>query len=90
MQGVVCFGGPDEGFGIFVMRGDVLLDHVDELGYAAEHAPAQAPGGDVAKEAFHPVQPRRRSRCEMNLAAGVMFQPFVDLGMLRTFSHGAV
>ena len=78
---VLGLGSPDEGFGIFVVQGDVLLDGGGEFRDAAKHAVAQTFGGDVAEEALDHVEPRRRSRSEVNVNAPMLSQPLLDLRM---------
>jgi len=54
---VVCFGCPDEGFGILIVSVDVVSDGDDELFGILEDAAAKSVVGQVAEEAFHHVEP---------------------------------
>ena len=47
---------PDEGLRVLVVMNDVLMNGLDQLRYAAEHAVSQPRCRDVSKEALHHVQ----------------------------------
>ena len=74
--------GPDEGRGMLVVLGDVVVNGGDELVHAAKHAAAQALDGEIAKESLDHVQSRRRGRGEMNVEARVTIEPTLHSGML--------
>jgi hypothetical protein len=57
LQDVVCFCGPDEGFGILVVTVDVVSDGPDELFQILEDAMPDSIGSQVAEEALDPIQP---------------------------------
>jgi hypothetical protein len=57
--------GPDERLGIFVVRLDVALDGVFEIGDGFENATPDFSAGDGRKKSFDRVEPRRRCRGEM-------------------------
>jgi hypothetical protein len=60
---------------------NVSHDGVDQLTHALESAPANPLVGDVAKPAFHEVQPRTARRDEVNVEPGMALQPSLDLGV---------
>lgn len=64
------------------MRGDALLEDGRQLQDATKHAAAQALGGDVAKEAFDPIEPGRRRRGEVHMKVRMRAKPRPDLGVL--------
>ena len=57
-EDVLEIGGPDEGFGVVVVCGDVVIDSLLQDLDVAEAAASNALGGDVAEPAFDHVQPR--------------------------------
>ena len=73
------FGGPDERFWAVVVAIDVVVDGGDEFVDAAENAAANALDGEVAKEAFDHVEPRRTRRGEMDVESFVAGEPASDL-----------
>ena len=75
-------GGPGEGFGVLVVLGEIVVDGRLQFGDALEDAPADGVLGDFGEEAFDLVQPGGRRRREVEMEAGVLFQPRLDLGML--------
>ncbi len=52
-------GSPDERFWAFVMAVDIGADGYDEFFQVAEYAAPEPALSEVAKEAFHHIQPRR-------------------------------
>ena len=50
-------GGPFEGLRVAVVRGEVVLDRGDEVGYGVEAAATQRFVGQFTKPAFDQVQP---------------------------------
>ena len=64
------------------MTVDVASDGHDELFQIAEDAAPQPIGSEVAKEAFHHVQPRRAGGSEVQMKARVPRQPALYFGML--------
>ena len=74
--------GPDEGFGIIVVLGDVAVDgglEVDDRMEAAAPEPATAKGRE---ERLDGIQPRARGWGEVEGPAGMAGKPFEHLGML--------
>jgi len=45
--------GPDEGMGVLVVVGDVVVDGGDQLGHASEASSADALGCDVTEPSLH-------------------------------------
>ena len=80
---LVRFRAPCEGLGFFFV---VLLDEpVDgrlQVDQRMKDAVLQATLGQLGEEAFHGVQPGRRSRREVESPAGVTLQPGHDLWRL--------
>ena len=74
-------GGPDEGFGVFVMAVDVSSDGQDEFFEVAKDAAPQPVLREIAKEAFDHVQPRRAGGSEVQMKARVLIEPALDLGV---------
>ena len=74
-------GGPDEGLGIFVVAIDVSSNGQNEFFEIAKHAAPQPVLREIAKEAFHHVQPRRAGGREVHMKARVLIEPALDLGM---------
>ena len=58
-QDVGSAGGPDQRLGAFVVAVDVGVHGHDEFFQIAEDSAAQPVLSEVAKEAFHHVEPRR-------------------------------
>jgi hypothetical protein len=52
LQDVASALGPDEQFGVGVLKRDIFINGGDEFRHAGEHPAAQPLAGDVAKEAF--------------------------------------
>ena len=75
------FGGPDEGLGIFVVAVDVSSNGQNEFFEIMEDAAPQPVLREIAKEAFHHVQPRRAGGREVQMKARVLIEPALDLGM---------
>jgi len=77
-------GGPgaDEGPGIVVVMGDVVLDCTHQVGQAGKAAPADPAGGDLSESALHHVEPRGTRGREVQVDPGVLVQPGGHLGVL--------
>ena len=74
-EDVLAGGGPYEWFGVVVVRGEVVLDLGDEVGYGVEHAAAQRLVGQFPKPALDQVEPRRGGRGEVQVESGVLVEP---------------
>ena len=74
--------GPDEGFGVPVVIGDVTLDGVFEFGDGFEDAAPDAPSCDGGEEAFDRVQPGGGCGRKVEDPSWVIRQPGVHFGML--------
>ena len=73
---------PDEGLRLGVVLPQVVVDHGLELIDAGVAASADALCGDLGEEAFDQVHPGRAGSREMQLEAGMLFQPGLHLGRL--------
>src|SRR3977135_1683443 len=74
-------GGPEEWFRVVVVHAEVVLDRGYQVGDAVEGAAADGFGGDVGEEAFDQVEPGGRGWGEVQVEAGVLGQPGLDVGM---------
>src|SRR5215207_6357034 len=61
----IGLGGPDEGFGVLVAMFDPVGDRGLEVGHGGKGATADALSGDLGKQPFDEVEPRRGSRREV-------------------------
>ena len=61
---------------------EVGFDGGFEFGHAVEHTAADGVSGDQAEEAFDQVDPGGRGGREMEVEAGMAFEPGLDLGVL--------
>lgn len=82
VQDRVNFFGPNEWFRIRVVYSDKFFDVRNQIRYATEHATPNTFAGDLPKPAFNKIEPRRRSRREMAMKAGMLFQPCLDPGVI--------
>ena len=57
LQNVGSFGGPNERFRMPVVVPDVLLDGGDQFPDTVKNTPSQALLAEIAKQAFHHVEP---------------------------------
>jgi len=73
---------PDERLGVLVVRLDIALDGVFEIGDGFEDASPDFAAGDNREKSFDRVEPRRRGRREMECPSRVVREPFQDLGCL--------
>src|SRR5665811_1401249 len=73
---------PDEWFRIRVVYSDKFFDGSNQIRYATEHATPNTFAGDLPKPAFNKIEPRRRSRREVAMKAGMLFQPCLDPGVI--------
>ena len=62
LQDIGGTGGPDKGFGTFVVTVDISADSHDQLFQIAKDAAPQPVLGEIAEEALHHVEPRRAGR----------------------------
>ena len=62
---------------------DVGADGHDEFFQVAEYATPEPILSEVAKEAFHHVEPRRAGGSEVQMKARMPCQPALNLGVLR-------
>lgn len=74
-------GGPDKGPWLRVCCCDEAIDSRLEVVDGAEHAAPEASPGEFGEETLNGIEPRRRSRGEVEGPAGVLLEPFTDLGM---------
>src|SRR5512132_933835 len=64
-------GGPDEGFGIVVVLGEVAVDRGLEIDQRVEYATLQAAPGELGEEALDGIEPGRRGWREVEGPARV-------------------
>lgn len=69
------------------MLHDIGLQSRFQFAHAVKDTPAQTLLGEVAKEAFHHVEPGGAGGCEMHVQAGMPLQPVFHLGV---FVRGVV
>lgn len=74
-------GGPDQGSGVVVVSGEVVLDRGDQVWHGVEHAAAQGFVGEHSEPAFDQVQPGARGRGEVEVDPGMAGQPGGHLGV---------
>src|SRR5512132_97054 len=74
-------GGPDEGFGIVVVLGEVAVDRGLEIDQRVEYATLQVAPGELGEEALDGIEPGSRGRREVEGPARVASEPGPDLGM---------
>jgi hypothetical protein len=73
---------PNEWLRIHVVYSEKLFNGKHQIRYATEHATPNTFAGDLPKPPFNKVKPRRRSRREVAMKTGMLFQPCLDLGMI--------
>ncbi len=78
----VGVGGPDEGFGAFIVGLDVAVDGFAEFGDGAEDAALEPVVGELGEEGLHRVEPGASGRGEVHVEAGMALELGPDLGML--------
>ena len=66
-------GAPDKDFGVLVVSADVLLDCLDQLRNIFERAPTDPFVGDLAKPAFHHIEPGTGRWNEVQMKPWVTF-----------------
>ena len=81
LQDVGSCGGPDKRLGVFVVLVNVIKEGGDQFLNATKHPAAQAGFGQIAKEAFHHVQPRATGGREVHVKARVATEPTLHFGM---------
>ena len=82
LQDVGGLGGPDEGFGAFIVMVDVIEDGRNQLLDAAEDSAAQAVFCQVAEKSFDHIQARATGGREVHVEARVAAEPALDLLVL--------
>lgn len=73
---------PNEWLGVGVVYSDKLFNGSNQIRYATEHATANTFAGDLPKPPFDKIEPRGRSRREVAVKAGMLFQPCLDHGVI--------
>src|SRR5512132_1202758 len=71
-------GGPDEGFGIVVVLGEVAVDRGLEIDQRVEYATLQAAPGELGEEALDGIEPGSRGWREVEGPARVASEPVRD------------
>ena len=74
-------GGPDEGSWFGVCFCDEAVDGRLEVVDGLEHAAPEASFGELGEVALNGIEPRSRSRGEVEAPAGMLLEPFADLGV---------
>jgi hypothetical protein len=74
-------GGPDEGFRICIMMGDVFFDCTSKFCDAAERPAAKAVHRKVAEEALYHIKPGSACWGKMEVEAGIALLPRFDFLM---------
>jgi hypothetical protein len=72
---------PNERLRISVVVVDIVADRGDQFLHVMKDAAADSLVGEVAKEAFHHVQPRTTGRREVHVEPAVPIQPPLNLRM---------
>ena len=65
-----------------MVNGQIHLNGGDQVGLGAKNATPNPVGGQVAKKAFHPVEPGRAGGREMEMKARISFLPGLHPGLL--------
>src|SRR6202044_3300083 len=81
MEDAFGIGGPGEGPWIRVCFCDEAVDCRFEIADGAEHAALETPSRELGEGAFDGIEPRGRSRREVQGPARMSLQPFADFGM---------
>lgn len=81
-------GRPDECLRIVVVLFNVIHDGLDQLANAVEGPTADPLVGDLAKPAFHHVQPRTARRYEVDVKSRMPLEPRLDLGIMDLIDAG--
>ena len=78
------FGGfaPDEGLGVGIVVFQIIANGSFEFGNGSEYATTDALLSDQAEEALDLIEPGGRGRGEVQVKAGVLGQPCLNVGML--------
>lgn len=82
VENVLGCGGPNEGFGMFVMIGEIPVDGDLQIGDAPEYPSTNPLMSDLREKAFHKVQPGAGCRSKMKVEAWVTLQPCLHFWML--------
>ncbi len=82
LQNLLGFLGPNKGFGVLVVKLDVLFDGSHQFRHALEHASSDSLAGQFAEETFHQVQPGRTRGREMKVEPGMLGQPLLHIGVI--------
>ncbi len=64
------------------MYGEAVFDRRDEVRDASEGGPTELADGQIAEEAFDPVQPRRRCGCEVHMETRMGCEPLPHFRVL--------
>ena len=81
-QDGVNFFRPNEWLRILVVYSDKFFDGSNQIRYATEHATPNTFAGDLSKPPFNKIEPRGRSRREVAMKTGMLFQPYLNLGVI--------
>ena len=65
----ICGGGPSEGFGVFVVLGEVSINSGFKLSHRTKASPTDGIGCDTSEEALDHVEPGTASRGEVKVEA---------------------
>ena len=65
-----------------MMNRQILFNRRDEIGFAMKHSAPDPVGGQGAPEAFHPVEPGRPGRGEVEMEAYIPLEPGLAFGVL--------
>lgn len=80
-QDLLCSFGPHKGCGMRIALGDVRVNRRNQLRDTAKDSATNLLGCQVAKDAFHQVEPRTAGGREMHVDARVAHQPPLDRGV---------
>ena len=72
---------------MLVVMIDIAVDGFDELDDISEHPAPKSVHGEIPKEAFHHIQPRRAGGSEVHMKSGMALQPALHF---RVFMRGIV
>ncbi len=74
--------GPDEGFGVCIVVFEVVVNSGFEFGDGGEDAATNALLSDQTEEALDLIEPGGRGRGEVQVKAGMLGQPCLNIGVL--------
>ena len=78
----VGVGGPDEGFGDFIVGIVVAVDGFAEFGNGAEDAAIELVAGEHGEDGLHRVEPGASCRGKVHVEAGTALEPGPDLRLI--------